>query len=334
MQPVTISFLSTAHIHTKSFLDNIAQAGDGRRARMIWDDVEERGRRYAESAGAQFTADAAAVIHDPETDGFIICAENTRHLPLLEAVIPVGKPVFCEKPLVTSTADLKRVRSLLEQHPETTLFCGYFQPWSAQMAGIRRLIEEEAFGQITSVRYRNAHHAAYGRWFDNPDVAWFCQPALSGGGALIDLGTHALHLLRLLFGPADKVWAQAGNESGNYPEVEDYATVHLRFANGARGLMETSWTHTGGLNGLEITGSKKSLWNTADGYVTGAPGETPVPVPPGEGSPTRVDRLVAAVRGEVGEAERQADLAATMDAVAIVEAAYRSAKSGAWETTV
>jgi predicted dehydrogenase len=34
-----------------------------------------------------------------------ICAENTRHVPLLKAAIPAGKPIFCEKPFTATAAE-------------------------------------------------------------------------------------------------------------------------------------------------------------------------------------------------------------------------------------
>ena len=102
----------------------------------------------------------------------------------------MGKPVFCEKPLVTTLADLKEVRALQAKY-KAPLFCGYFHPWTDQIRAVMQLVNKGAVGKVTRVRYRNAHHAAYGRWFDNPDLNWFLRSALSGGGAFMDMGTHA-----------------------------------------------------------------------------------------------------------------------------------------------
>ena len=95
--------------------------------------------------------------------------------------------------------------------------------------------------------------------------------------------------------------------------------------------MEAAWTQTGGIGGLEITGSENTLWNTGSGYVIGGSDAKPQPVEPVEGRPTRVDRLVAAIRGEIPADELASDLAAIQDAVALMEAAYRSSASGVWE---
>ncbi len=72
----------------------------------------------------------------------------------------------------------------------------------------------------------------------------------------MDLGTHALHLLRTLFGPVREIWADFANQSGIYPEVEDYGVAHLRFASGVFGEVEAAWTQTGGIGGLTIIGSQ------------------------------------------------------------------------------
>jgi len=127
----------------------------------VWDDVAERGRRYAAMANAPFVADLDALLADPAVDGFVICAENTRHLPLLRKALPAGKPVFCEKPLVTNTGDLAEVKALLAQYP-TTLFCGYFQPFERRCR--RREVTVSFANETITVRptSQNVQESFYG----------------------------------------------------------------------------------------------------------------------------------------------------------------------------
>jgi len=325
-----IGFVSTAHIHTKGFIENILKATDGRAVGGVWDDVPERGRRYAEMAGAPFVADLPKLLADSSLDGFAICAENTRHLPLLREVLPVGKPVFCDKPLVTTLADLAEVRALHAKY-QTPLFCGYFQPWIDTILPLIELINAGALGKITRIRYRNAHQAAYGRWFDHPDLRWFADPALSGGGAFMDMGTHGLHLVRTIFGPVSEVWAEIGNQSGIYPAVDDFGIAQLRFTSGVLGTVEASWTQTGGIGGLEVIGSEKSIWHTPAGYVIGN-AHSHEPVPPTADRPNRINRLVAVIQGKISAEVLRQDLDATFDAVALMAAAYASAAKGGWVT--
>jgi len=324
-----IAFISTAHIHTKEFIQNTLKATDGRKIVGIWDDVPDRGQRYAESAKTKFFPKMEELLVNKDVDGFVICAENTKHLPLLKKVLPVGKPVFCEKPLVTTTEDLKEVRKLFTKYP-APVFCGYMNPFSEDMTGIASLLKSDTLGKITRVRMVNAHHAAYGKWFDSPDLQWFTNPKLSGGGAFMDMGTHAVHLVRTLFGPVKEVWADIGNHSGNYTEVDDWGMAQLRFTSGVVGTLTAAWTQTGGQGGLEIQGEKAAVWNTASGYIVRGPSLEVHPLQKGPKLPDRMDRLVAIIRKEIPEKDLATDLEAIMDSVAIMEAAYRSAKSGKW----
>ena len=325
--PINIALLSTAHIHTKNFLENLKKGADGRVAYAIWDDVPERGQRYAKEFGAIFVADLDQLLNDANVHGFLVCAENTRHIGLLEKTLPTGKPVFCEKPLATTGADALRAKALATKY-SSTLFCGYFQPFSGGMQTIAKLIADGEFGAITHVRFRNAHHAAYGKWFDNPDLAWFADKSLSGGGALLDLGTHAVHLLRHLFGPVTKVQAIVTNRSGTYSGVDDFGLAWLHFANGVIGTVEANWIQQGGPGGLEIMGTKLGLWQEGGKYVVGKPGQPATPITDSDSQPATVDRLIAVIRGTLKAQDLSKDIDCCVDAVTIMEAIYAAALSG------
>ena len=327
---INLAVLSTAHIHTKSFLQDAAKR-DGVKVVAIWDDVADRGRRYATECGAEFVADLAAVVARADVSGFIICSENTRHLPLLRAAVPAGKPIFCEKPFATTVADAADAVKLIRKHG-TIVHMGYAQPFLATIRGAARLVAEGAVGKVTHVRFRNAHNAAYGRWFDSPDLAWFTDPTLAGGGAFMDMGTHAVHALRTLFGPVDRVIARIGNVSGAYPDVDDYGIALFDFASGVRGTAEASWVQAGGVGGLEVCGNLATIYHDPriGGLAIGVPKQDPLPVPPADDKPRQVGRLIAAIKGELTREELDADLAASADSVAIMEACYESSQTGRW----
>lgn len=329
---INLALLSAAHIHTKGYLKDAAGRDDCKVV-AIWDDVPDRGRRYAAEFGAEYTDDLAATIGRADIQGFIICAENTRHLPLLKAAVPSGKAVFCEKPFTTTVADAAAAMALIRKH-KTPVHMGYFQPFRPIIRGVAKLLAEGAIGKVTHARFRNAHHAAYGKWFHSPDLAWFHDPALAGGGAMMDMGTHAVHALRSLLGPVSRVMGRIGNASGVYPAVDDCGIALLEFASGVLGTVEASWVQTGGIGGLEITGSTGTIYNDPKigDLAVGRPKTEPVPVAPGDQKPTQLARLVATIKGEVTPTELADDLAAAADAVAIMEAIYASSKSGKWET--
>ncbi|MCL1888215.1 MAG: Gfo/Idh/MocA family oxidoreductase [Kiritimatiellaeota bacterium] len=324
-----IAVISVAHVHSDGFCKHISEATSQKRPYVIWDDDAVRGAQYAEKYNTRFEPDLAKVAADPKVDGFLVCAENTRHLPLLRKVLPVGKPVMCEKPLATSIADIEEILALAKQH-KTPLISGYMQPFFPHNRAAKKAIADGALGKVTHLNFRNAHHAAYGRWFDNPQVAWFTDPALAGGGALLDMGTHALHLLCHLGGPVEAVWGHVANVAGIYPKVDDYGLLLIKFKSGVLGRVEAGWVFTGGMGGLEVIGSEQSIWDAGQGLIMGGPGKPAAPLPAGDARPDRINRLIALIKGEIAQAELDEDLAACADAVRAMAAAYESAKTGGW----
>ena len=319
-----LAFLSTAHTHTKGFLKAVSKREDSDVV-AIWDDMESRGQSFASEYSADYSSDLDAVVDRDDVDGFIVCVENTRHLPLLKAAI------FCEKPFMTTVDDALEAAAMIRENG-TIVHMGYFQPFSAEMQGVITHVKSGVLGNLTHARYRNAHHAAYGHWFDSEALAWFADPALAGGGAFMDMGTHAVHLMRTILGPVTEVLATISNVSGIYPNVDDNGVAMFRFANGVVATIEGSWVQTGGPRALEVVGSEATLFPIEDrGFVTQKPREEPVEIEKGTERPTRVDRLVAAINGDLTQEELDADLECAIDAVAIMEACYKSNESKQWE---
>lgn len=322
-----IALIGAAHTHTSGYVRAIAERRPAR-VELVWDDDEGRGGHWAREAGAAHTtslaqASAAAV------DAFVICAENTRHRPLLDAVLPAGKPVLCEKPLAVRSQDA-RAAARLARAAGAKLLLGYGMPFSAAAQGVRAALAQQRLGAVTGAHCRVAHHAAYGRWFDNPHNQWFTDPELAGGGAFLDLGTHGVHLLRTLLGPVREVFATIDNASGQYPRVDDRGFALLRCASGAVATVEASWVQTGGARPLEITGRAGTITAEGDAYRILAPGAEPVALPPGTARPTGIDRLLAAAAGRLTQAEIDEDLTCAVDAVEVMEACYASAAQGRW----
>lgn len=326
-----IAVLSVAHIHSKDYCKRIAELTSDKRPYIIWDEDPDRGRRIAAEFSTMYTKDLHVALYDPLVDGYLICAENTRHMDLLRRALLDSKPVLCEKPLATTGAEAEEAMQLAKEY-DSSLILGYFQPFFGQNRAVKKLLKEGAFGKVTHMNFRNGHDAAYGHWFDSSDLNWFTKPKLSGGGALLDLGTHAVHLLRHLGGRVTDVMAHIVNCSGTYSEVDDYGLILMKFASGVIGRVEAGWVFTGAGNaGLEIVGSEKSLWNEpGKGLVIGKYNNTE-PVKPEKARPDRVERLLAAIEGKVSKKELLEDLRCSVDAVKIMEAAYASAASGTWK---
>jgi len=96
-----------------------------------------------------------------------------------------------------------------------------------------------------------------------PHSDWFWDPEQSGGGAIIDLGCHCIEIARNFLGkdnrPIEVVcWA----DTQVHPiDAEDHAIALVRYANGAIGQFEVSWTFRGGMDLRdEVSGTEGTIW--------------------------------------------------------------------------
>ena len=323
-----LALLSGAHSHTTGYLKEIRENPDLELV-AVWDDMASRGKHIAEEMGCTFVPKLDDVFACG-LDATVVCADNANHRPLVEASCRAGVDVFCEKPMAIKLGDADAMLAAIRESGVLAVF-GYFQPFSGMAMAARKLLADGTLGEVTQVRYRNSHHAAYGHWFDSEERRWFTQPEKAGGGAMLDMGTHAVHFVRTLFGPVKSVSATIANKSGVYPDVDDFGIALLDFESGATGIIEASWVFTAGPRGLEAVGRGGRL--AMDGAIEFTPftdkaGET-VALAEEPAEPTRLARLVALKRGELERAAAEADLVCCRDAVAIMTAAYLAAKTGA-----
>jgi predicted dehydrogenase len=128
---------------------------------------------------------------------------------------------------------------------------------------IRELIISGELGRVYSADL--VFHNAYG-----PDKPWFYDPALSGGGCVIDLGSHLIDLaLWMLDGdPVTGVSSQlfAGGQRLALPSesvVEDYATAQLDFGSGTSVRLACSWNLSAGCDAV----IEASFYGTKGGTI-------------------------------------------------------------------
>lgn len=145
------------------------------------------------------TTDWRALIENPAVDVVHICTPNAEHLPALLAAIRLGKPIYCEKPVVSSAAEAAQVRAALAE-------TGYAAPTQVAFhlrgfAAVRRAKELIASGRLGRlVRYRIGYYHA-GALDASAPFRWKHAPQ---GGTILDLASHLLDLTDYLVGlPAE-----------------------------------------------------------------------------------------------------------------------------------
>jgi predicted dehydrogenase len=174
------------------------------------------------------------------------CLSNNLHFGPLMRAIETRKHVFSEKPL---TIELGEAAQLLKAAKSAGVQHGVIQNmrFNAGPRRARKLIEDGILGRVFSANVLFGYMVP--RTVLNRPT-WFYKKEESGGGIVEDMMAHFFDLLRTLIGPIEGVYAVPGiawqerREPDGTPfrvEVEDLASVSIRFANGAVGSCLTSW---------------------------------------------------------------------------------------------
>ena len=228
----------------------------------------ERAQRCARDWGfAQAHGDWQALINDPNVDVVAITTPNHLHYPMAMAAIAAGKAVYCEKPLAVTLEQADAMRRAASAAGVVTRV-GYNYQHNPMIALARQMIARGDLGEIISFQGEFSED-----FMADPTSPWSWRCEVEhAGGALADLGSHLLSMARYLVGDVTSVCADTQTVHALRPAVKDSSEhkaiavddqVHalLRFANGARGTVSSSWLKHGYKNHLsfEISGTKGTL---------------------------------------------------------------------------
>jgi predicted dehydrogenase len=216
--------------------------------------------------GISTTEDYRQLLARPEIELIDCCAPNYLHYPMISAALLAGKHVYAEKPLALNEEEAKQLHALaLERHLKGQIAFQYrFVP---AVLRAKELISQGALGSIIHFRAQYLHS---GYLDPKRPLTWRLDKAQSGGGALFDLGSHLVDLLRFLVGEYKAVFASLPTFIPYRPladgtmekvELDDVALLMVKMASGAQGVIEASRLAAGSEDDLrfELHGSEGSL---------------------------------------------------------------------------
>lgn len=232
--------------------------------KTVADVDEESAKRAARQFGyAAAVADWRELIDDPEIDIVSIATPNTLHKEMALAAIAAGKHVYCEKPLAPNAPDAREM-AIAAARAGIKTQVGFNYLCNPVLSLAREMIEEGSLGEIRS--YRGIHAEDY---MVDKSAPWTFRHDSRGGGALSDLGSHALATAEYLLGPISRVLGDCVTVIDERPsadgpravEVDDIARAFVHFANGATGSIEANWVATGRKlqHVFEVYGSEGAL---------------------------------------------------------------------------
>jgi predicted dehydrogenase len=201
-----------------------------------------------------------------DLEAVYIATPPAGHREQTLACARAGKHVLCEKPLGLTVPDAEAMVAACAQGG-VRLGTAFMMRFHAQHQAALQWLREGRLGQPVFAR------AQLSCWYPPLPGAWRQDPALGGGGSLMDMGGHCLDLLEMFFGPVRAVSCLTRCTVHAYA-AEDSAVASLQFANGALGVVDTFFCvpDQTSQNRLELYGSRGSL--LAQGTIgQGAGGE-------------------------------------------------------------
>ncbi len=330
-KPVTLAFVGCAHIHTPGFVDLLKKRPDVK-VKCVWDHDAARAEKNAQKLGTKVASDVKAIWDDPEVAAVVICSETNRHRDLILAAAAAKKHMFAEKPLGITAAESYEMAEAIEKN-KLLFTTGYFMRTQPVNLFLKEQIAAGAFGKITRIRGSNCHSGSIGRWFDT-DWRWMADPKIAGVGAFGDLGTHSLDILMWLLGDVESITADIKVVLGNYGDCDEAGEALFKFKNGVTGTLAAGWVDVQDPITIEVCGTEGHAVKFGNDLyfkskkVEGADGGDPWRKLP-KAPPLPLHQFINAVAGQPDQPLVTPREAAAR--VAVMEAAYKAAKSGTWQ---
>ena len=258
-------FMGKAHVFGFATAPRVFDLPYDLELRTVADITPEAATRAARTLGfAHATSDWRTIMADPAIDMVSITAPNALHKQMSLAAIAAGKHVYCEKPLAPLAADALEMTLAAEARGVKTQV-GFNYLCNPMLALARDMIAAGELGEIRG--YRGIHCEDY---MADPNGPYTFRHDPAGGGALADIGSHALATAELLCGPITRVMGDCVTMIAERPDgrggrkavtVDDVGRAFLRFANGASGSVEGNWLATGRKmqHDFEVYGTKGAL---------------------------------------------------------------------------
>lgn len=342
MQAHKISMLGTGLIG--DFYTNTLHAPRSRdRVEVVYSRSRERLAAFQQRWGVQeSTTSLVEAVNHPGTDVVVVGLPNDLHEEAIALAAAAGKAILCTKPLARNASEAARVLSTVEK---AGIFAGYLEDlvYTPKTRKALTAVGAGTIGEVTWVRSRETH--------PGPHSAWFWDTDRAGGGAIVDLGCHCIEIVRSFVGKGNRpLEVMAWADTLVHPiKAEDNAVLLIRFESGALGQVEVSWTFRGGMDLRdEIAGTEGTIWLNhflRTGYEMYSSGG-------GSGYLAEKSESVAGwlfpvgdELTELGYVEMFADMFDAMESGrepvetfydgyvvnAVMDAAYRSARSRQWE---
>ena len=269
--------------------------------------------------------DSYAALSDAcELDAVLVCTPPATHPEICHHFIERGVHVLCEKPFAVSAKEAAEVVDAAKKKGVTITMASKFR-YVEDVIKAKQIVDSGILGDI--VLLENAFTARVGM-----ANRWNSDPAISGGGVLIDNGTHSFDIARYFLGPLAEVQVMEGKRNQGL-DVEETVRIFVRSQKGVIGNIDLSWSINKeldryisiyGSRGTVVVGWKESKYSqlSSSEWVVFGGGYDKV-----SAFRNQLQNFTRAIRGEENLLINGTDAVASVE---VVEAAYESLGENHW----
>jgi len=182
----------------------------------------------------------------------VVATTHDSLVPVAMAAVRAGKHVLVEKPAARNPRELDELIDVARAR-RAIVKVGFNHRYHPALQKAKALCREGTLGEILYLRGRYGHGGRLGY-----EKEWRADPAVSGGGELLDQGVHLIDLSRWFMGDFTRVTGRVGTFFWAMP-VEDNGFLMLETAQGRVAWLHVSWTEWKNLFSLEIFGERGKL---------------------------------------------------------------------------
>lgn len=195
----------------------------------------EEAQKFADKYGIKEVCDDVSMLYKrDDIDAAVIGTPNKFHAPFAINFLNNGKDVFLEKPMAMNAEEGLLVKAASEANNQLVMV-GHMWRFDTDATYIKGIVDSGQIGEIKKTKGYGIHE----NW---GPAGWFAQKELAGGGALADMGVHAIDTVRFILGDPKptKVYAKIGTYYGDY-DVDDSGIVMISWDNGTESIIESGW---------------------------------------------------------------------------------------------
>lgn len=285
MEKMKIAVIGCGRIATSCHIPNYMKLEDVE-IKYFCDIILEKAQKCVEQYGCgTAVADYKEVLADPEIQAVSVCTPNMAHKFISIDAMRAGKHVLCEKPAARVYAEALEMQKV-QHETGMTLNIGVVNRFNAAVNAVRQLVESGELGEVYHV------YAAFRRYRGIPGLGGaFTTKAISGGGALIDVGVHFLDIVMYVTGDPtpitasgrafsklgvdmknyvyESMWAEDTKDLNGTYDVDDFVTAFIR-TSGPTITLNGSWAQNIGVadSYIDFLGTKAGVRLTYGGDFT------------------------------------------------------------------